>query len=438
MKIAYCSPLNPIKSGISDYSEEILSMLFKRVDIDLFIDADAVTNKFIAANFKVFNISKLSNMHINYDLIVYHMGNNINYHGSIYEHALKYPGIVVLHDYCLQNFFLGKYYPKETETYLKMLEDQYGKKVMIEGDHSLKGKRTPIWETEEALLYPLNHEIINCSKLVLVHSMFAKRRILESELNSGMVDYLPFPSDNPNLITEEEKERLRKKYNLDLSKIVLSSFGFVSRAKRIDKTLNALSSLKKKGINNFIYLIVGEVIDDSLDIEGLIKELDLYDEVKIIGYTDLVAFKEYIQLSDICLNLRYPTMGETSASLFRILGYGKPVIVSDCGSFSDLPKEISRHVRIGEEEESDIAKYVSELIGNDKLRIKMGKSAFEFIKREHSIDRTIDTYVKSFEETLLFDALEYSLKKFADVKKEVVNDVNGTTRYEEAIVELLK
>ena len=38
MKIALFSPLNPVKTGISDYTEEMLFEMKKHVDIDLVID----------------------------------------------------------------------------------------------------------------------------------------------------------------------------------------------------------------------------------------------------------------------------------------------------------------------------------------------------------------------------------------------------------------
>ncbi len=38
MRIAYFSPLNPVESGISDYSEDLLPWLAAYLDIDLFVD----------------------------------------------------------------------------------------------------------------------------------------------------------------------------------------------------------------------------------------------------------------------------------------------------------------------------------------------------------------------------------------------------------------
>ncbi len=38
--------------------------------------------------------------------------------------------------------------------------------------------------------------------------------------------------------------------------------------------------------------------------------------------------------------LRHPTAGETSASLLRLLGAGRPTLVTATGSFAELPPTI--------------------------------------------------------------------------------------------------
>jgi len=58
-RIAYFSPLNPQKSGISDYSEELLPHLARYFDIDLFVDgyqpsSDRIINDFRAYDYRVY------------------------------------------------------------------------------------------------------------------------------------------------------------------------------------------------------------------------------------------------------------------------------------------------------------------------------------------------------------------------------------------------
>src|SRR3990170_3266673 len=95
-KIAFFSPLNTVQSGISDYSEELLPVLAKGVNIDLFVDGYRPQNKEIQEKFSVFQAKDyLKNGP--YDINLYHMGNSPA-HAYIYDAQSKNPGVVVLHD----------------------------------------------------------------------------------------------------------------------------------------------------------------------------------------------------------------------------------------------------------------------------------------------------------------------------------------------------
>ena len=110
MRLAYFSPLNPQPSGISDYSEELLPYLAAEADITLFVDGFEPSNPEIRDRFTWLdyrrNPSVLKTL-ADYDAIVYHMGNDHRYHASMLEVARAHPGIVVFHDFALQDFFLG-------------------------------------------------------------------------------------------------------------------------------------------------------------------------------------------------------------------------------------------------------------------------------------------------------------------------------------------
>ena len=96
MKIALFSPLNPVKTGISDYTEEMLFEMKKQVDIDLVIDQGyEPQNDKLKAQFKIVPYVSESFDFSDYDEILYHMGNNYQAHGYIYDALKKHPGIVV-------------------------------------------------------------------------------------------------------------------------------------------------------------------------------------------------------------------------------------------------------------------------------------------------------------------------------------------------------
>ena len=59
MRVAIFSPLNPVKSGISDFTEELVVFLKKYMDIDLFIDGFKPSNEEIAKQFNIYRMEEM-------------------------------------------------------------------------------------------------------------------------------------------------------------------------------------------------------------------------------------------------------------------------------------------------------------------------------------------------------------------------------------------
>ena len=92
-------------------------------------------------------------------------------------------------------------------------------------------------------------------------------------------------------------------------------------------------------------------------------------------------------MTDICLNLRYPSNGETSGSLMRILAKGRCVVINDIGSFSEFPDEICCKLPsvadMGEEQEPEVLyRALRELTADPERRGQIGQAARAFAE-EH-------------------------------------------------------
>ena len=71
---------------------------------------------------------------------------------------------------------------------------------------------------------------------------------------------------------------------------------------------------------------------------------------------------------DVCVNLRSPTMGETSGSVIRQLSLGKPVVVSDVGWFAELPDEVALKVPVDEREVETLHAALELLARDEQVR----------------------------------------------------------------------
>ena len=119
-----------MKSGISDFSEELVFALSKHIEVVIFSPV-IPANENILKSFEVHKLSELDNDELRntLDQLVYHIGNNGICHGDIVEMLGKYPGIIELHEWGLHNLVAGKIIPeKGKEAYMEMAYYCHGKR----------------------------------------------------------------------------------------------------------------------------------------------------------------------------------------------------------------------------------------------------------------------------------------------------------------------
>jgi hypothetical protein len=113
--------------------------------------------------------------------------------------------------------------------------------------------------------------------------------------------------------------------------------------------------------------------------------------VILVGHTELDDFLRYMVAADVAVNLRYPTAGETSGTLIRLLGLGKPVIVSNLGAFSEIPDGACAKVDLDESEEDVLFAYLQALAADEGLRRAMGENA-----RRHVAPHTPEASARAY------------------------------------------
>lgn len=396
MNIAYCSPFNPIKSGISDFSEELIMELKQYVKIDLFYNKQP-SKKEIQDNFNSYNIKELNKEVVRnkYDVIVYHMGNNIDYHKCIAEAFMNYPGILELHDFSLHNYLAGDtYIHNDIDGYINCIRYCHGERGVKIAQNFLNGNARAPWETH-ALELTVNKHYIDKAKGIIVHSDMAKQMVKGIRPGVPVIN-IPLHTSDINGDHELIKIKAKKLLNISPETLVLGSFGYATSAKRILETLDALALYAKNKTKNFHYFIVGKV--EGIDVNSKISKLGMEKNVTVTGFTKLDEFKNYMSACDICLNLRYPTHGESSASLHRMFGMGKPVIVTDIGTFQDYPDDIAIKVRYDDNEVKDIYDAICELTKNKKILKEIGEKAVLYAKQNCDIKKNALRYIEFFKQ----------------------------------------
>jgi len=378
MKLAYFSPLPPQKTGISNYSEALVRRLQEHAQIDLWV-----------SGFRpVLNLSspvKAINYHPNgavlkrleaYDLVVYHMGNNVLYHDNIFEVLIRQPGLVVLHDYCLLDFFLG-YYTRNLhnpEGFVELMAAEYG----AAGRSAALGMLLPGLGTRpDPLDFPLNGPVLRNALGVVVHSRFVHGLTRKTHVDVPL-RWINLGTETPDHKTINATD-MRKKYRLPERKFLIGCFGFVVPSKRLDVLFRALahSSIKER----LLVLVVGQ---DAIGVQDLAESCGAKSFVRHIDFVSTLDFDALINVVDVCVNLRYPTMGETSGSLCRALALGKPAVVSNVGWYAELPDDCVIKTPVDLSEEAAVREAVEKLAGDAGLRRRMGEKARAYMQSTHS------------------------------------------------------
>lgn len=394
MKIAYFSPLNPIKSGVSDYSEELLEYLSGYGHIDLFIDDYTPTSSWLHEQFEVFNYRRIYENHgkNDHDVNIYHIGNN-DHHSYIHSVCLEYPGIVVLHEPMLHHFIFSQTVGNNrVRDYLRELDYCYKTERSRIVKLTLEERDENSWFS-----FPLIDRIVDSSLGVIVHSEFARQKVLacNPETRTCRIPhhFSPRPDDHMR-----SPELIREILGFGPDDFIIGSIGFMTASKRIDVLLRTLARIKAAG-HPAKLLLVGKMLP-SCEAPRWIEDLNLEEDVVQTGYVDTHTFREYMNIPDIVVALRYPSAGETSGSVIKTMGAGKPVVLTDHFAFSEFPDDCCIKVSAGESEEDELAGKITWYIEHPEERMSLGERSRRYILAHHDIQDSARAYVEFAAELL--------------------------------------
>ena len=390
MRLAYFSPLRPQRSGISDYSEELLPELARGADVILFVDGFRPASRTLLARFPVRDFARdpsaLQSLE-SFDAVLYHMGNDHRYHAGILEAMRARAGVVVLHDFALQDFFLGLARERDDlRVYLDELEACHGAAARRAASDALARGGQPSILARPAD-FPVNCRVLRSAEAVIVHSEWSRKRV--SEIAPGVpVAHIPMPVRPPAALSKLKNTN---------GEVHIANFGLITPGKGIEHALRALAALKST--HDFRYTLVGEP-NNFFDVRELIRRYSLEDRVEITGHVSLEEFERRIAETDIALNLRERTVGETSASLCRIMAAGVCAVVADTGWYAELPAGCVVKVQLDAQTDVLLAAYLKRLVEDAPLRTRIGANARRYALAEHSIERSAALYLDFLRETV--------------------------------------
>ncbi len=352
MRIAFLSPLPPARSGIADYSEALVESLKQIVDLEIFSGPSSA-----------FDASK-------FDIAIYQVGNNAH-HDFVYEAALKNPGVVVMHESNLHHLITDLTIRRnDWDAYIAECEYNGGAAARA---FALKVRALEVGPDYEGVA--MTRRLLESARGVIVHSRYMRDE-MRSAGYAGPIAVIPHGAWIPPV----DRMAYRHRLGLDETVPLIGIFGFLKPYKRIPESLRAFRRLLRV-MPLAKMILVGEP-HPELPVEAMIRSMGIEANVRVIGFAPIDEFVGYLAACDIVLNLRYPTVGESSGTLLRSLGLGKAVMVSEIGSFQEFPDDVCLKVPVGAGEEDLIFEYMNLLTSRPETARALGARAKEYVATE--------------------------------------------------------
>ncbi|HZY85267.1 MAG TPA: glycosyltransferase [Gemmataceae bacterium] len=392
-RLAWVSPLPPAPSGIADYCGDLLGHLAPHYDVELVVDGrqPQVAPELTRRHLIVTGDEAPSRHEARpYDLFVYHLGNS-DFH--VYQVPLlhQYPGLVVLHDFHLGGLVhsainAGRWAATAADELEHEGEGQFATWVRMGAVAPWAGR----------FLAPHNRRLLELAEAVVVHSAWAYQRVRRATDAPAVM--VPMAVPLPEL---EGPAELRRRLGLPADAFVVCTLGVVGPPKRVASLFRAVAALPPAIRDRTLVAVVGPCPPEARrPLADLAERLGLDESVRWTDHVPLEDFSAYARAADVCVQLRYPSNGETSAALLRAMAAGAACVASDQGPMLELPSQAVWKVRSPHHEVEDLTAALTRLHDHPRQRAGLAAAARRYAAEHLNPGRAAALYVAVIDQLL--------------------------------------
>jgi glycosyltransferase involved in cell wall biosynthesis len=389
-RLAYVSPLPPERSGISNYSAELLPELSRHYEIDVVVAQDAISDPWILANCPIKRVDDFTGSAGTYDRVLYHFGNS-EFHKHMFALLEAIPGVVVLHD-----FFLSGILARLDAT--GFAPDIWARELYRAHGYAAAAERFHAADRSGMILkYPTNLSVLADARGVIVHSEHSRDLArqwygVREARDWVVVPHLRAPP------SDIDRRAARHALGFTESEFVVCSFGVLGWAKFNHRLVDAWLASRLAGRADCKLVFVGENQGDDYGeaLSARIEDGDVKDSIRITGWVDIPVFRQYLAAADASVQLRTHTRGETSGTVLDCMNYGLATIVNAHGSLANLPDAGVLKLPDAFADEQ-LIKALEILWRDTPRRRQLGARAREVIKTHHLPRYCADRYAQAIE-----------------------------------------
>ncbi len=360
MKIGYYAPPPGSPTGVADYADTLFHALAASTPPNTTLQRDAATS----------------------DLGVYHLGNN-RLHAGIYAKAIANPGVAVIHDAVLHHFMLGALTEAE---YIAEFVYNYGEWSRHIAEEMWR-ERAGCAINPRYFRYAMLRRAVENQRAVIVHNPGAAEIVKQhGAANIHVIPHFFEPQEIPDAAATE---RFRQSLNTAPGTALVGMFGYLRETKRVLACIRTFRRLHAVCPNTAL-LIAGEVV--STDLRRILAGEPPHPAIHRLGHLNEDEFRLAGAAVDCCLNLRYPPAGETSGIAVRLMGIGKPVILTEGPETADIPANACLRVPPGAEEATVLFDQMALIANHPAIARQIGREAARHIQTRHTLENAAKLY----------------------------------------------
>lgn len=330
-RLAYVSPLPPERSGIADYSAELVPELARYYDIEVVVAQEQVGDAWINSNYPQRSVEWFDAHAHQYDRVMYHFGNS-SFHQHMFDLLERHPGIVVLHDFFLSGIInYAEPASRYPNNYCRALYQSHGYRALL--DERDGGRERSLYQ------YPCNKAVLDQAAGVIVHSSFSAT-LAEQWYGAGAAHdwaMIPLLRVLPDAL---DKSAARRALGVADDDFLVCSFGLLGVTKCNERILEAWLASALAADRHCHLVFVGE--NNALQWgRDLAARIEGTQRITITGFASQETYRHYLAAADVAVQLRSRSRGETSAAVLDCLAYRLPTIINAHGSASEVPADVT-------------------------------------------------------------------------------------------------
>lgn len=387
-RLAYVSPLPPERSGIADYSADLLRELTRWYDIDVVVrDPEAPNSDYVKAVCKIRSVDQFRSSANTYDRIIYHFGNS-EFHAHMFELLESFPGVVVLHD-----FYLSGIQAWSELTGIRPFS--FSRSLFLSHGFSAVLRRFQADDIHEVISeYPASLDVLQNALSVIVHSRHVRELFKKWYPDNSICSTELIPLIKPIHSRGNCRVEARKSLGISESALLFCSFGLLGQTKLNDRLIRSwqLSNLNHQ--DDALLIFVGE--PSGVFGETILSMAAQSPNIRITGWVNDEAYQKWLAAADVGVQLRTNSRGETSAAVLDCLAAGLATIVNAHGSLGELDPECA-WVLPDAFADSELTLAMEALANDPVHRRRLGACAQAVIRSKHNPRHCAAQYATAIE-----------------------------------------